>query len=283
MTRIKIGTRGSALALAQAQEARQGLMAAHGLAEEQFEIIVLSQIEEALLADAIDLAVHSMKDVRAIVRPGLAFAAVLPREDARDAFVSVAYTSLADLPEGASLATSSARRKAQALRLRHDLKLHHFHSNIGARLKHLADGVADASFFAVAGLRRLGLSHHITTMVEMDQMLPAVAQGAIGIHIKHGNKKVRALVEAIHDKPSGIALQCERAFLATLEGACRFPIAGHATVEGTKVSFRGQALTLDGAESFEHSLTGVAKDAVAMGIEAAEKVKSLGGKRLQNS
>jgi hydroxymethylbilane synthase len=302
MDRIRIGTRGSPLALAQAHETRARLMKAHGLDEAQFEIVVISttgdrvrdrplaeiggkglftkEIEEALLADAIDLAVHSMKDVPAIVPEGLAFAAVLPREDARDAFISVKHTSLLDLPQGAVLGSSSVRRNAQALRLRPDLKSEQFRGNVETRLRKLADGVAEATFLAVAGLNRLGLSQHITAIMEKEQMLPAVAQGAVSIEIKQSNKKARALVEAIHDKTSGLAVQCERAFLASLEGSCRTPIAGHAIVDGTKVTFRGQALTLDGRESFEHAVDGVAKDVVAMGLEAAAKVKEQGGEKL---
>ncbi len=302
MTPIRIGTRGSPLALAQARETRSRLMAAHKLEESQFEIVVISttgdritdrpladiggkglftkEIEDALFAGSIDLAVHSMKDMPAIVPEGLAFAAVLPREDARDAFISASAATLLHLPQGAVLGSSSVRRNAQALRLRPDLKSIQFRGNVETRLRKLNEGVADATFLAVAGLNRLGLSHHISAIMEMDQMLPAVAQGAIGIEINHSNKKARQLVEAIHHKQTGIAIQCERAFLATLEGSCRTPIAGHATVEGTSVSFRGQALTLDGRDSFEHVIKGTSKDAVAMGIEAGERVKAMGGEKL---
>jgi hydroxymethylbilane synthase len=164
--------------------------------------------------------------------------------------------------------------------LRPDLKSIQFRGNVETRLRKLNEGVADATFLAVAGLNRLGLSQHISAIMHMDQMLPAVAQGAIGIEINHSNKKARQLVEAIHHKQSGIAIQCERSFLATLEGSCRTPIAGHAIVEGTSVSFRGQALTLDGRDSFEHVVKGTSKDAVAMGIEAGERVKAIGGEKL---
>jgi hydroxymethylbilane synthase len=302
MTRIRIGTRGSPLALAQAHETRSRLMAAHDMAEDQFEIVVISvigdrvqdrpladiggkglftkEIEDALFAETIDLAVHSMKDMPALVPEGLAFGAVLEREDPRDAFVSVTARTLLDLPEGAVLGSSSVRRNAQALRLRPDLQSAPFRGNVQTRLRKLEEGVAAATFLAVAGLNRLGLSHHISSIMEMDQMLPAVAQGAIAIEIAQSNKKAKALVEAIHHKQTGIAMQCERAFLATLEGSCRTPIAGHAIVDGTTVTFRGQALTLDGRDSFEHAVKGTSKDAVAMGIEAGERVKTLGGEKL---
>jgi hydroxymethylbilane synthase len=302
MNSIRIGTRGSPLALAQAHETRSRLMAAHNLQEDQFEIVVISttgdritdrpladiggkglftkEIEDALFSGSIDLAVHSMKDIPAIVPEGLAFAAILPREDARDAFISTKAKSLMNLPQGAVLGSSSVRRNAQALRLRPDLKSIQFRGNVETRLRKLDEGIADGTFLAVAGLNRLGLSQHISAIMDMDMMLPAVAQGAIGIEINHSNKKARSLVEAIHHKESGIAIQCERAFLATLEGSCRTPIAGYATVTGTSVSFRGQALTLDGRESFEYAVNGVSKDAVAMGIEAGERVKEVGAEKL---
>jgi hydroxymethylbilane synthase len=302
MNRIRIGTRGSLLALAQAHETRSRLMVAHDMTEEQFEIVVITttgdtvrdrplaeiggkglftkEIEDALLADAIDLAVHSMKDMPAMVPEGLAFAAVLPREDARDAFISVKHTSLLDLPHGATLGSSSVRRTSQALRLRPDLKSAPFRGNVDTRLRKLSDGVADATFLAVAGLKRLGLSQHITAIMEMDQMLPAVAQGAVAIEINQSNKAARKLVEAVHDKTSGLAVQCERALLAGLEGSCRTPIAGYAKVVATNVTLKAQALTLDGRESFEHSVTGLAKDVVAMGLEAAAKIKEQGGEKL---
>jgi hydroxymethylbilane synthase len=303
MTRIRIGTRGSPLALAQAHETRSRLMAAHNLAEDQFEIVVISvigdrvtdrplteiggkglftkEIEDALFAETIDLAVHSMKDMPALVPEGLAFGAVLEREDPRDAFVSHSVKNLADLPQGAILGSSSVRRNAQALRIRPDLQAVQFRGNVQTRLRKLEDGVAHGTFLAVAGLNRLGLSKHISAIMEMDVMLPAVAQGAIAIEIKQANARARDLVHAIHHKSTGIAIQCERAFLATLEGSCRTPIAGHAKVNGTSVSFRGQALTLDGRDSFEYSVSGTSKDAVAMGIEAGERVKAMGGEKLQ--
>jgi hydroxymethylbilane synthase len=238
------------------------------------------EIEDALFAGTIDLAVHSMKDMPAIVPEGLAFGAVLEREDPRDAFVSVTSKTLMNLPQGAILGSSSVRRNAQALRIRPDLQSAPFRGNVQTRLRKLEEGVAAATFLAVAGLNRLGLSHHISSIMEMDVMLPAVAQGAIAIEISQSNKKARDLVAAIHHKQTGIAIQCERAFLATLEGSCRTPIAGHAKVDGTSVRFRGHALTLDGSDCFEHAVAGTSKDAVAMGIEAGEKVKEMGGEKL---
>jgi hydroxymethylbilane synthase len=293
---IRIGTRGSPLALAQAHETRRRLMQAHGLEEAQFEIVVITttgdrilnqplaeiggkglftkEIEDALQAETIDLAVHSMKDMPAILPEGLMFAAVLPREDARDAFVSLSAKSLMDLPEGALLGSSSVRRTAQALRIRPDLKPVQFRGNVQTRLRKLADGVAAGTFLAVAGLNRLGMAQHISRVMEMDEMLPAVAQGAIGIEIKQSNARAHNLVEAIHDHITGIAISCERAFLAKLEGSCRTPIAGHAIVKGGSLSFRGQVLALDGSHCVDHHIEGAVDDTVTLGLEAARVIAS---------
>ena len=233
------------------------------------------EIEEALLAETIDLAVHSMKDMPATLPDGLAFAANLPREDARDAFVSLIAKTLNELPQGAVLGSSSVRRNAQALRIRPDLQSVQFRGNVQTRMRKLADGLAMGTFLAVAGLNRLGMSQHISTIMEMDEMLPAVAQGAIGIEIKTSNHKARSLVEAIHHKPTGIAIDCERAFLAKLEGSCRTPIAGHAKISGSTLSFRGQILSLDGTEISNTSLSGPVEEAATIGVEAAVRVAAL--------
>ena len=288
---IRIGTRGSPLALAQAHETRARLMAAHGLDEQQFEIVVINttgdrilnqplaeiggkglftfEIEEALNNGSIDLAVHSMKDMPALLPDGLAIAAILEREDARDAFVSVNYKSLKDLPQGGLLGSSSVRRNAQALRIRPDLKSIQFRGNVQTRMRKLAEGVAEATFLAVAGLNRLGMAQHISSIMDMDDMLPAVAQGAIGIEVKQSNTRAQDLVKAIHHQTSGIAISCERAFLAKLDGSCRTPIAGHARIEGGKLFFKGQILALDGTTSSEVSREGAIEDAAKIGVEAA--------------
>ncbi len=288
---IRIGTRGSPLALAQAHETRSRLMEAHGLDEKQFEIVVINttgdrilnqplaeiggkglftfEIEEALHNGSIDLAVHSMKDMPALLPDGLAIAAILEREDPRDAFVSVNYKSLQDMPQGGLLGSSSVRRNAQALRIRPDLKSVQFRGNVQTRMRKLAEGVAEATFLAVAGLNRLGMAHHISSIMDMDEMLPAVAQGAIGIEVKQNNTRAQDLVQAIHHNTSGIAISCERAFLAKLDGSCRTPIAGHARIEGGKLFFKGQILALDGTTSSEVSKEGALEDAAKIGVEAA--------------
>jgi hydroxymethylbilane synthase len=299
MTKIRIGTRGSPLALAQAHETRERLMKAHGLSADDFEITVITttgdrirdrplaeiggkglftkEIEEALFAKTIDLAVHSMKDMPAVLPDGLAFAATLPREDARDALISLTEKSLKDMKQGAVLGSSSVRRSAQALRIRPDLQVVQFRGNVETRLRKLADGVADASFLAVAGLRRLGLTQHIAAVIPMEEMLPAIAQGAIGIEIRAGDEKTARLLEPINHGDSATAMACERAFLAALDGSCRTPIAGHARLADGKLHFRGETLTLDGKKVFTAERTGSPSDAARMGADAAAEVKANGG------
>jgi hydroxymethylbilane synthase len=299
MPRLRIGTRGSPLALAQARETRDRLAAAHGLAPADLEIVTITttgdrirdrplaeiggkglftkEIEEALTAGAIDLAVHSMKDMPAQLPKGLTIAALLPREDARDAFISPVAQSLASLPQGAVIGSSSVRRTAQVLRMRPDVKTVQFRGNVETRLRKLAEGVAQATFLACAGLNRLGLADKITAPVPVEIMLPAVAQGAIGIEIRQHDEKTRALIAAINHRDTEIAVVCERAFLAALDGSCRTPIAGHAVLDGGILSFRGHSLSLDGAHCFETTRQGSPADAARMGREAGEEVKALGG------
>ncbi len=218
-----------------------------------------------------------MKDMPAVLPDGLAFAATLPREDARDALISLTEKSLKGMKQGAVLGSSSVRRSAQALRIRPDLQVVQFRGNVETRLRKLADGVADASFLAVAGLRRLGLTQHIAAVIPMEEMLPAIAQGAIGIEIRAGDEKIARLLEPINHGDSATAMACERAFLAALDGSCRTPIAGHARLADGKLHFRGETLTLDGKRVFTAERTGSPSDAARMGADAAAEVKANGG------
>jgi hydroxymethylbilane synthase len=299
MPKLKIGTRGSPLALYQAHETRARLMAAHGLSESDIEIVVITttgdrirdrplseiggkglftkEIEEALFDGSIDLAVHSMKDMPAHLPDGLVMAALLPREDPRDGFLSPVAPDIAGLATGAVVGSSSVRRAAQLKRLRPDLQVIQFRGNVETRLKKLADGVAQATFLACAGLNRLGIADKITSIVPLEQMLPAVAQGCIGIETRDGDSATRDLLSSIHHEVTAFAVDCERAFLAALDGSCRTPLAGHATFADGIVNFRGHALTLDGTHCFETTRTGAAADAARMGREAGEEVKALGG------
>jgi hydroxymethylbilane synthase len=297
--KIRIGTRGSPRALAQAYETRERLMAAHGLESDAFAIVTFTttgdairdrplseiggkglftkELEEALFAGTIDLAVHSMKDMPAKLPLGLDLVALLPREDPRDAFISLTSKSLMDLPQGAILGSSSVRRTAQALHVRPDLKSVQFRGNVQTRLKKLQDGVADATFLAVAGLNRLGLSDKITSIMSMDEMLPSVAQGAIGIQTNSHDEATRKLVFPLDHAPTSTTVICERAFMAALDGSCRTPIAGHAIIEDGRLKFRGQALTLDGKHVFDVSREGALSDGFKMGQDAGEDVKARGG------
>lgn len=269
--KIRIGTRGSPLALAQARQVAARLAAAHGLADDQCELVIIKttgdkitdrplieaggkglftkELEEALYSGAIDLAVHSMKDVPAIVPPGLAIVATLEREDPRDAFVSLKYASLADMPAGAIVGTSSPRRRAQALRARPDLRVVEFRGNVETRLRKLEEGVADATFLACAGLNRLGLSRHITAAMDAEIMLPAVAQGAIGIEVRADDESTARLVAPLNDRDTFICVAAERAYLSQLEGSCRTPIAGYAELVDGKLHMRGEILSTDGSNA----------------------------------
>lgn len=299
MPRLKIGTRGSPLAIAQAREARDRLMAAHGLGEDEIEIVTIAttgdrirdrpltevggkgmftkEIEEALLAGIIDFAVHSMKDMPARLPDGLVISTLLPREDAREAFLSPVAQSIAELPHGATIGSSSVRRTAQLLRLRPDVKTVLFRGNVETRLRKLAAGEAHATFLAAAGLNRLGLAGKITALVPMDVMLPAIAQGAIGLEIRKNDATTRALLAPINHPETQIAVSCERAFLAALDGSCRTPLAGHAKPQDGVLHFRGHALTLDGVHCFETTRQGSPADAERVGRDAGEEVKARGG------
>jgi hydroxymethylbilane synthase len=299
---IRIGTRGSALALAQAHEVRSRLMAAHGLPESAFEIVIIKttgdmildrplaevggkglftkEIEEALIEKRIDLAVHSMKDMQTALPDGLTIGATLPREDVRDAFISLKYASFEELPQGAVVGTSSLRRQAQIKRIRPDLEIVGFRGNVQTRLTKLRDEVAEATFLACAGLRRLGLADHITSAVPTESMLPAVAQGAIGLEIRIDDDETARLLAPLDDKTTSLCVTAERAFLAKLEGSCRTPIAGLARLEGSQIVFKGETLSPDGRRHVISSQAGPASAAAALGVTAAEDILSRGGREV---
>lgn len=300
---LKIGTRGSPLALAQAYETRARLSKAFDLPEEAFEIMVIKttgddrsmidadrplkeignkglftkEIEEAMLSGAIDIAVHSMKDMPVEQPEGLLLDTYLPREDTRDAFVSPSVARLADLPEGAVVGTSSLRRKAQLLNFRNDLRVVEFRGNVQTRLKKLEDGVADCTFLAMAGLNRLGRSEVASSAIEPEEMLPAVAQGAIGIERRADDSRAAAMLEAIHDLQTGQRLAAERAFLAALDGSCETPIAALAELDGGTLRLRGEVLRPDGSESLTDDQSCAIEDGAALGREMAAKLLERAG------
>lgn len=289
---FRIGTRGSPLALAQAHETRSRLMAAFDLPETAFEIVVIKvtgdaiqdrplnqiggkglftrEIEEALLDGGIDIAVHSMKDMPTVQPDGLILDCFLAREDVRDAFVSPTVARLADLPQGAVVGSSSLRRRAQLALRRPDLKLVEFRGNVQTRMKKLEDGVAVATFLAMAGLNRLGMAHMARSAIEVDEMLPAVAQGAIGVERRVADARVERMLAAIHDGPTGVRLTAERAFLARLDGSCETPIAGLAMLDGDRLHLRGEILRPDGTEAINGDLRGSVSDAADLGRALAE-------------
>lgn len=296
---LKIGTRGSPLALAQAYETRQRLCQAFDLDESAFEIIVIKttgdkvldrplkeiggkglftrEIEEDMLSGKIDIAVHSMKDMPVLQPVGLLLETYLPREDVRDAFVSDTFDGIADLPAGTVVGTSSLRRKAQLQNKRPDLKVVEFRGNVQTRLKKLADGVASCTFLAMAGLNRLDMAHVAKSAVAVEDMLPAVAQGAIGIERRENDLNTAGLLEAIHDTPTGQRLSAERAFLKELDGSCETPIAGLAELQGGQIHLRGEVLRPDGSEAINDHATAPIEDAAILGQELAKKLLSEAG------
>jgi hydroxymethylbilane synthase len=294
-----IGTRGSPLALAQAHETRRRLSTAFDLSPEVFVIKVIKttgdkildrplkeiggkglftrEIEDDMLRGAIDIAVHSMKDMPVLQPNGLVLDTYLPREDVRDAFVSAGHDRLADLPSGAVVGTSSLRRRAQLLHFRPDLNVVEFRGNVQTRLKKLKDNVADCTFLAMAGLRRLDMAHVAKSAIETEEMLPAVAQGAIGIERRIDDTRAAQMLEAIHDKETGQRLVAERAFLEALDGSCETPIAGLSELDGTNMRLRGQVLRPDGSESISDDVSGSIEDGAEMGRAMAAKLLAEAG------
>ena len=293
-TPLRIGTRGSALALAQAHETRDRLMAAHGLPQDAFDIVVIKttgdrvldrplkeiggkglftrEIEDAMAAHQIDIAVHSMKDMPTIQPDGLLIDCYLPREDVRDAFVSNSHASISQLPQGAVVGSSSLRRRAQLAVRRPDLTLVEFRGNVQTRLKKLQDGVAVATFLAMAGLSRLGMTHVARGAVDPDEMLPAVAQGCIGVERRANDARVAALLAAINHAPSACRVGAERAFLARLDGSCETPIAGLAEIDAGGLRLRGEILRPDGGQVIAGERRGALTDGPAMGTDLAAEL-----------
>ncbi len=296
---IRIGTRGSVLALAQAHETRDRLMAAHGLPEEAFEVVVMStagdrvqdrplaeiggkglftaEIEDALLGKRIDIAVHSSKDMPTELPEGLYLSAFLEREDPRDAFIGRDVARLADLPHGATVGSSSLRRQALIRRARPDIHVVMYRGNVQTRLRKLAEGAVDATLLACAGLKRLGLIAEATDIMELEDFPPAPGQGAICIESRQGDDETDALLAPIHHEATGHQLACERAFLAALDGSCRTPIAGHAAIDGGTIRFSGTILTPDGTVSHDIAAEGTVADAGAIGARAGADIRTKAG------
>ena len=295
---LRLGSRGSPLALVQAHQVR-GRLIASGMAEDAISIttfktsgdriqdrplsevggkgLFTKELEEALLAGQIDAAVHSMKDMSTRLPDGLRIAAVLEREDVRDGFISLAHGRLVDLPKNAVFGTSSLRRQAQLLRLRPDLTIVGFRGNVQTRLKKLGDGVAMATLLAVAGLKRLEMADRISEVIETDVLLPAAAQGAIGIEIRGGDDVTAHRVALLDHQPTHIAIVAERAFLDTLDGSCRTPIAALAVFDNGQLDFRGEVISPDGRRHASVARVAAAQEAARMGADAGAEILARAG------
>lgn len=293
---LRIGTRGSRLAIAQADMVAHALAAAgtptdivlikttgdriqdRSLADAGGKGLFTKELEEALLAGTIDLAVHSMKDVPVLLPPGLALAAILERENPADVFVSRIAPSLKALPQGARVGTSSVRRAAQLRRARPDLVPVLLRGNIDTRLRKLGEGGMEAILLALAGLKRLGLQGEVTEILPTDEWLPSLAQGAIGIEIRQNDARATAAVAPLDHAPTALALACERAFQAALDGSCKTPITGLATFDGAMLVFRGEVLAPDGSDSVT---TGFVTSHIECGKNEAMRVGREAGIKLK--
>jgi len=296
---LRIGSRGSPLALVQAREVQTRLARACGFAPAEIEIKIIrttgdaiqdrplaqaggkglftKEIEEALLAGTIDIAVHSSKDMPTVLPPGLVLSAFLPREDPRDALVSRNGKTLRDLPARAVAGTASLRRQALLKRLRSDLNIVTLRGNVETRLRKVEAGEVDATVLAVAGLKRLGLAAAATAIFDVEEFPPAVGQGAIAIQTRANDEKTRELVSSIGEADTATALAAERAFLAMLDGSCRTPIAGHAQVDAETIRFRGMIAKIDGSEAWDVSREGPRVDAEKLGADAGRELKARAG------
>jgi len=299
LAELRIGTRGSPLALAQARETARLLADIGGgnavqaaietirtsgdaitdrpLSEVGGKGLFTKEIDEAQLSGRIDIAVHSAKDLPTELADGLVIAACLKREDVRDAILSPVASNLADLPVGAVLGTSSLRRKAMALRLRPDLSVVDFRGNVETRMRKLAEGAADATLLAIAGLNRLGLADRASGVLDSDAWLPAVGQGAIAITARRDDHEILSLLARLDDRETSVRLTAERAFLAVLDGSCRTPIGGLAELDGAMLTFRGIIVRPDGSEALEVARQGPVADAVSLGTDAGAELVRRGG------
>ena len=294
---IKIGTRGSKLALRQSEWIKKQLEMRHsGIRVDLVKIkttgdkildtplskiggkgLFVKEIEEALLDARVDVAVHSMKDVPAQLPKDLMLSTFPPREDPSDALIAEGECRLDQLPKGAKVGTSSLRRGAQLLHFRPDLKLVPLRGNVDTRLNKLKSGDLQAIILATAGLNRLGLSNVITQTIPFHQLLPAVGQGALGLEVRRGDQGTIDLLDFLNHEDTQTAVAAERAFLQTLEGGCQVPIAGFARVNGNTLSFEGLVAELDGSKIFKETVTGSRDEAENIGIEAAQTLLASGG------
>ena len=297
---LKIGTRGSKLALTQSQWVKARIESGHpGVVVELVKItttgdkiqrsplsevggkgLFIKEIEEALLGEEVDLGVHSLKDVPAELPEGLEIPVFPQREDPRDAFVSVKYRNFADLPHGSSVGTGSLRRGSQLLHLRPDLRVLPIRGNVDTRLRKLESGQFEALILASAGLRRLGLSHRIAQMLSTDLCLPAIGQGALGLEVRKGDHVVRGLIGFLNHTETELTVRAERAFLKELEGGCQVPLAGHGKLDGDRLELQGMVADPDGSLLIRDKLFGSSEKPESLGIDLARRLLALGGDKI---
>ncbi len=292
---LRIGTRGSPLALAQTGEVRRAIAAANGVAETDIEIVAIKtsgdiiqdralseaggkglftkELDIAMLEGRIDVAVHSSKDLPTVLPAGIVIAGYPRREDPRDALICRNALAISDLRERARVGTASLRRAAQLKRLRPDFRIELLRGNVETRLRKIDEGAIDATLLALAGLRRLGLAHHAAAVLDIDDFLPAVGQGAVGITARADDARARTALALVLDADTGHAVEAERAFLRVLDGSCRTPIAGLARVEAGRVKFRGMVLRPDGSDCLEIADEDSVSAATAMGQRAGEALR----------
>ena len=297
---FRIGTRSSRLALAQSEWVKGAVQTRHP--EVRVELIrirtqgdkildaplskiggkglFVKEIEEALLREEVDLAVHSMKDVPAELEKGLSISVYPKREDARDAFVSRQFSTVKDLPQGALVGTSSLRRSAQLLHMRPDLHIVPLRGNVDTRLRKLDSGDLQAIVLATAGLNRLGLAHRITALLPPESVLPAIAQGVLGLEMREGDEETQHLISFLNDPDTELATRTERSFLKTLEGGCQVPVAGYARVDGGVITVEGMVAELDGSRVLRQGIRGPGDRPENLGTALAKRLLSAGADRI---
>ncbi len=297
---LRIGTRGSKLALVQSEWVKKEVQSRYR--EVRVELVKIKtkgdkildaplskvggkglfvkEIEEALLEGDVDLAVHSMKDVPAELQKGLKLSVYPKREDPRDAFVSGHFSTVEDLPQGASVGTSSLRRSAQLLHMRPDLHIVPLRGNVDTRLRKLDSGELQAIVLAAAGLNRLGLSDRITALLSPDSVLPAIGQGVLGLELREDDRKTHDVISFLNDHETELAAKAERAFLKELEGGCQVPLAGYARVEKDRIVLDGMVAELDGSVILRQHLSGGKDRPEDLGVALARQLKAAGADRI---
>jgi len=298
--RLKIGTRGSALAVTQSEWIKNRIVSRHpDISVELVRIrtkgdkiidsplskiggkgLFVKEIEDALLRKEVDLAVHSIKDVPAELPEGLCLAVFPEREDPRDVFISKEYASLSDLPEGASIGTGSLRRSSQLMHIRPDIHIVQLRGNVDTRLKKLESGAMQAIILAAAGMNRLGLSAEITEHLSTEALMPAIGQGALGLETREDDDRTLEILSFLNHRPTELAVRAERSFLKRLEGGCQVPIAGFGIVEGGNIILKGMVAELDGSRIIRDEIKGPDSEAEELGFALAERLLGAGAARI---